>query len=329
MHQASRFLVYPISFSIPAELLQDNVSWSSKSRTLATTVPGQSNTYKHLSQADYYKAYSTSLFGITFKKAGWDCLRHYEILAAGCVPYMHDAAGIPPGTMFMWPKTLLQEILTMRGVLHKKIRSIAVGKLPAASAQELTNAMFSQQAYMDILALLQDHMRKHLTTRAMASYMMSFSPKQPLEILFLGSWSGNGPDYLAETIFHGLHSLFGKNVVDIPARSWMFEGSDLAPSDVYGRGFSYAFMLKKYAVDREHILGKIAAHQYSHIVFAISHQGRHPWIDHVKVNYHHQEVFFLDGSDSGEAETNALFAEVCGTIGMCFRREMVCASVDV
>ena len=35
----------------------------------------------------YYKQYAMSFYAITRKKAGFDALRHYEILAAGAVPY--------------------------------------------------------------------------------------------------------------------------------------------------------------------------------------------------------------------------------------------------
>ncbi len=36
-------------------------------------------------EEDYYKDLQSSKFGITTKKAGWDCMRHYEIAANGAV----------------------------------------------------------------------------------------------------------------------------------------------------------------------------------------------------------------------------------------------------
>jgi hypothetical protein len=39
-----------------------------------------------LSQAMHQFSY----FAFTHKRGGWDCMRHYEILASGCVPYMAD-----------------------------------------------------------------------------------------------------------------------------------------------------------------------------------------------------------------------------------------------
>lgn len=42
------------------------------------------NTYIFENEEEYYNDYKKSLFAITRKKGGWDCMRHYEILACGC-----------------------------------------------------------------------------------------------------------------------------------------------------------------------------------------------------------------------------------------------------
>ena len=47
-------------------------------------------------EADYYGDLQTSRFGITTKRAGWDCLRHYEIAANGCVPCFRHLDRKPP-----------------------------------------------------------------------------------------------------------------------------------------------------------------------------------------------------------------------------------------
>jgi hypothetical protein len=38
----------------------------------------------------YYADLRASRFGVTTKKGGWDCMRHYEIAANGCVPAFRD-----------------------------------------------------------------------------------------------------------------------------------------------------------------------------------------------------------------------------------------------
>jgi hypothetical protein len=85
--------VSPIAFSIPEEKLADGDE--AKTQLLAThvvdpevqaLVPGTATSYAFAEEADYVADLRASRFGITTKRAGWDCMRHYEQAAAGCVP---------------------------------------------------------------------------------------------------------------------------------------------------------------------------------------------------------------------------------------------------
>ena len=46
--------------------------------------------YAFHTEAGYYGDLQRSKFGITTKRAGWDCLRHYELAANACVPCVRD-----------------------------------------------------------------------------------------------------------------------------------------------------------------------------------------------------------------------------------------------
>ena len=48
-----------------------------------------------------------SYFCVTYKKGGWDALRHYEVIAAGCMPFMPDIDYAPIYTMYHFPKQLV------------------------------------------------------------------------------------------------------------------------------------------------------------------------------------------------------------------------------
>ena len=48
--------------------------------------------------------YQNSLFSLTYRKTGWDCLRHYEILASGSIPLFLDLEKCPEDTTTL-PKT--------------------------------------------------------------------------------------------------------------------------------------------------------------------------------------------------------------------------------
>lgn len=54
------------------------------------------NHHKFTNEEDYYNDLSQSWFGLTCKKGGWDCLRHYEIMAAGACLLFRDYNKKPP-----------------------------------------------------------------------------------------------------------------------------------------------------------------------------------------------------------------------------------------
>ena len=86
----------PISFGIPAAKLVPEVR-ADKSRLFSTHVQCEearkhpwvqqhcNGGYSFDREADYYDDLADSHFAVTMKKAGWDCMRHYEIAARGAV----------------------------------------------------------------------------------------------------------------------------------------------------------------------------------------------------------------------------------------------------
>ena len=81
-------------FSIPETLIRDP-DLTKKTKLLPEHIVDQEvatffrtgrTSYAFKSQKDYFDDLATSYYGITTKRSGWDCLRHYEIAAAGCVP---------------------------------------------------------------------------------------------------------------------------------------------------------------------------------------------------------------------------------------------------
>lgn len=80
------------AFSIPSENLVAEIPSKTKrfpshivDQELAERV-GAATTYAFDDEADYYSDLQASTFGITTKRAGWDCMRHYEIAANGAIP---------------------------------------------------------------------------------------------------------------------------------------------------------------------------------------------------------------------------------------------------
>lgn len=89
--------LHPISFAIPSEKIVQELPVKTKlfpkhivDPEVASQTPGSLTSYVFDAEADYYKDLQVSKFGITTKRSGWDCLRHYEIAANGCVPCFRD-----------------------------------------------------------------------------------------------------------------------------------------------------------------------------------------------------------------------------------------------
>lgn len=85
--------VLPASFSIPSEKIRPiNLAIKHKCLGIHCVDPevsracGLHTTYAFTSEEAYYDDLSESMFAVTTKRGGWDCLRHYEIAAAGAVP---------------------------------------------------------------------------------------------------------------------------------------------------------------------------------------------------------------------------------------------------
>jgi hypothetical protein len=94
--------LYPISFSIPEEKIVKDLPVKTKlfpkhivDHEVASQVAGSVTSYAFESEADYYADLQAAKFGITTKRSGWDCLRHYEIAANGCVPCFRDLGKKP------------------------------------------------------------------------------------------------------------------------------------------------------------------------------------------------------------------------------------------
>jgi hypothetical protein len=94
----------PIAFSFPDEKILPDGPGPAKTSLLPrhivdpevrALVPGASDAYAFDSEAAYYGDLQRARFGITTKRAGWDCLRHYEIAANGAVPCFRDLAHKP------------------------------------------------------------------------------------------------------------------------------------------------------------------------------------------------------------------------------------------
>ncbi|MHB2168523.1 hypothetical protein [Alsobacter sp. R-9] len=145
--------VEPIFFSIPKEKICESAE---KTRVMAYIDPRDRGTYIYDTEEAYYADYRTSLFGVTMKKAGWDCLRHYEIMANRCVPFFLNLDACPLGTMARFPRYEIHE-------LNAALQNGGEDYFRTVEGFDLWNEHAeSMVAYL----------KAHLTTEALARYVL-------------------------------------------------------------------------------------------------------------------------------------------------------------
>lgn len=150
--------VHPISFSIPKELISIQPN---KEKMLATTSSAQTGYIFH-NEEDYYKDYKKSYFALTKKKAGWDCLRHYEIIMNGALPLFYDLHNLPKTIMTHWNKELLEESLHLFWdfKIHKQELDLNAKSISDIEYNNLRNSII-------------ENLNNNLTTEKMFNYILS------------------------------------------------------------------------------------------------------------------------------------------------------------
>jgi hypothetical protein len=269
--------IRPISFSMPASKVIEFIP--NKEKDFATLIPGDLSTYIFDDEDVYYKDYQRSYFAVTKCKGGWDCMRHYEILANGCIPYFLDLEQAKEHTMAFLPKKLILEAMSLEGVSFGKI----------------DHRKFNKEKYFLILEQLMEHTRKYLTTKAMAAYVlreMQYSGKG--KILYLSF--DTAPDYMRCTLLSGLKELLGDRVVDFPKIEHIYKSYIGDLKSLYGKGFSYTKINDDLPVDRSNILHRINRREFELIIYGSVHRGL-PFYNRVKLRYPSSHVAYVCGED--------------------------------
>lgn len=175
----------PIDFSIPGEKIHFTDADYKDREPFAKLIPVNQSinseymkTYGFDTEEEYYNMYRKSLFGLTSKKGGWSTMRHYEIIANGCLPYFVDIENCPKNTLFRWPKELLIEIKNLPGV-HLNTTEEYKGKtiLPHCGVIDIDNPgyiteEFCAKEYNRLRADLWAEIIKKMTTEKMAEYLI-------------------------------------------------------------------------------------------------------------------------------------------------------------
>jgi hypothetical protein len=160
-HNTPSYII-PIGYAVPEEMY---IEKPNKENKYAYVLPYRTETYIFNDEQSYYADYAKSYFGITMKKAGWDCLRHYEILANYCMPLFYELNQCPTNIMHRFPKEMLQNYLR---TIEKPMSEISIWK----DRNEWPDIEITDD-YNNTMKEMWEYGRKNLTTKNLINYILS------------------------------------------------------------------------------------------------------------------------------------------------------------
>jgi hypothetical protein len=271
-------MLHPITFSFPEEKVIREIPI--KMKLVSSLIPGKLDTYIYTNESDYYNEYQQSLFALTTKKAGWDCMRHYEIIANGCIPYFPDIEKCPPNTMALFPKDLIKE----GNLLYNRYKELELSPSIINNCKELITKLVA-------------YLRDHLTTTKMAKYILNTTGKDVKSILFLSGQST--PDYLRCVTLHGFKSILGSKCHDYPKIPHIYKSSINNYAKLYGKGITYTNLLDQDMRDDsldKTLMEDIHNKKYDIIIYGSYHRGI-PYYNIISRIYPASDIILLCGED--------------------------------
>lgn len=263
--------IFPISFSIPSEKIVDKVPV--KNKLIAHIIPGKLSTYIYENEKDYYKDYQNSYFAHTKKKAGYDCMRHLEILANGCIPIFENIESIPKNTMTHYPIDLLKHIYE----------------------EDLINN-FDKVKYDYYANKLLEWTKINLTCVSMAKYILRKTNHEHIQnILFI---SEGNVDYLRCLTLIGFKKIFGKKCHDYPKVKHIYTDYSENTKKLYGKGFSTTKIVNKHyrKTYLTPIQNLILNHYFDIVIYGSIHRSN-IFMNLVQKVYKSNEIILLCGED--------------------------------
>lgn len=285
---------YPIQFSISEKKIVTSIP--TKDWDFAFIVPREMNTYIYTDEETYYRDYQRSYYAITCAKGGWDCMRHYEILANGCIPYFVDIDKCNPKTMAFLPKDLILEAMNLPGVPKLKMDHTVSNK----ANLKLDHAKFDKKKYYEILNKLLEHARTHLTIKNIAQYILdTIDYSGNGTILFLSNETS--PDYMRCCTLAGLKELLGERIIDFPKIEHIYKNYTGDIKELYGKGISYTKVIDDIPVDRDNIEERIKNKEFDLIIYGSVHRGLR-YHELVKETYEPEKIVYICGEDAHTCE---------------------------
>lgn len=260
--------LFPLSYSIPLKFVQ-NAKEIKKTRLFSPLIPGNKKTYIYKDEISYNKNYRDSYFSITYKKGGYDCLRHYEILANNSIPYYIDIDKIPNKTMTTFPKSIVKNAM-----------------------KSLHDSRENFEIFDKYIHDLNTYTLNNLTCEKMANNFIKLinnlnNKKSQKNVLML---SNGGFNYSTMTLAYGLRQKLGDNFIDFPKINHLYTK----------RQFNL-YLEDDIEIDRNNISDKIKNKFYDYIILGPigpdEHWEKNNYEDLVLSSYKKTEIIYIFGGD--------------------------------
>ena len=305
--------IYPLSYSIPEIKIRKLNNNFNKFNEVSPMIPGKIDTYIYDTEKDYYDQYENSKYALTYKKGGWDCLRHYEILASNSIPLFKNLENCPLKTLKNFPKEILIKINKEKDLIN-------------------------ENEYYKYLNYLHDYTKTNLTCKSSAKYLLkkiiTNKNKKPKILMINNNLLKNKDwvNYSQNLISIGLRNVLEENFIDYPKNDILYE--NYVGKEGYGKGFTYSKVLKDIIVDRTNIKKKIYNKEYDFIIYGLMGKDEKdvgdirincPLWNEVSSKYNKNEIIFIYGGDkmhSIENKEHLNHLLYHSNFGVCFVREL-------
>ena len=265
-----------------------NLHIENKITEVRSLIPEQKSVYKFgpNQEKEYLQNYRDSFFSHTRKKGGWDCLRHYEILANGCIPIFPELEKCPSTTMTTFPKQLVIDA-------NRELIPFTDDKIPL---------------YKEYLTKLLQHTRENCSTTANTVYFLE-KIKKPIKnvLLIVGH---HGVNYTREMFWIGMKRYIqslGGVAVEYPRLDFVYKDfPEDKKENLHGNGFIYTNKLDDdYCFSEDEIIEKIKTKFFDIVVYGkvgpdemeTGTLPNFPLWEHVFKRYSRNEIVCLYGGD--------------------------------
>lgn len=288
--------IYNISLAYPTEkfYIYNNVRTNEKKNNLFSyIIPGKSK-YNFTKEIDYIKHYSQCYFALTYKKDGWDCLRHYEIIAAGCIPYFLDIDKIPLNIMNTYPKKLIKEAMNLNGLPTEEYLKNYIKKNDKLNLTINFNN-FDFNNYYKLRKKILEYFQYNCLTNILSKNKLKFKET------YVISRDGRGPqDYMRDLFIISLLENNQKVYTNFNI-DYIFNDYNKDTTLLYGRGMTYTKCLDKNLKKNYEIINNYKFKNNTNVLFTTKSNLKRLNINNFNIPSN-CFLYELDGNDTNDVD---------------------------